>query len=68
MTYLGCIEYIDREITAFNWITTLPERWLSESTIVERNKVLVVSSSLRNILGDLMLFLERRQQMPNDPF
>nr|DAS00459.1 MAG TPA: hypothetical protein [Caudoviricetes sp.] len=68
MTYLGCIEMIDREISAFNWITTLPERWLSESTIVERNKVLVVSSSLRNILGDLMLFLERRQQMPNDPF
>lgn len=63
MSYQGCIELINEQIAKYSWQLTLPEKWLAQSRLVQRDKILIIPSDIRNKIGQLMLFIESGQKI-----
>lgn len=68
MSYIGCIELIHKGLFEYNWLLTLPEKWLEESNLVTREKRLILPSDIRNKIGELMLVVESEQEFVQDEF
>lgn len=54
-SFQACIEYVEKSISEYNWLITLPDAWVQESTIVHKDKRLFLPRDLRNRVGELMI-------------
>lgn len=61
MSATGCIEIIEKGLSEFNWLLTLPEEWLNDSPLVHKDMRLIIPSNIRTRIGELMLMIEAQE-------
>lgn len=60
MTAQGCVDLIDKGISQYTWLVTLPETWQKQkdTTITFKRGRLIVNSNIKNRIGLLMLKID----------
>lgn len=62
MSYIGCLDNaINKQLSKFNWLLTLPDSWLENSKVIHKDKRLIIPSDIRNRIAELMLMIEENQ-------